>query len=99
MNTSDIHSFGESLRAFRERKRMSQLKLAQALGVHRQTIVAWELSKNPPRDRTRVLELARILDLDDKGTNRLLAAAFLDPIPSWHVPYHRNPLFTGREEF
>jgi len=77
---------------------MSQLKLAQTLGVNRQTIVAWELSKNPPKDRTRVLELARILDLDDREANILLAAAFLDPLPLWYVPYHRNPMFTGREE-
>jgi tetratricopeptide (TPR) repeat protein/transcriptional regulator with XRE-family HTH domain len=99
MNPSDRRSFGEDLRAFREQKRMSQLQLAQALGVNRQTIVAWELSKNPPKDRTRVLELARILGLDTEETNVLLAAAFLDPLPLWHIPYHRNPLFTGREEF
>ncbi len=98
MNTSEIRSFGEELRAFRERKRISQFQLAQALGVNRQTIGAWELGKNPPKDRTRVLELARILGLDDGETNILLATAFLDPLPPWHVPYHRNPLFTGREE-
>src|SRR5712692_10919868 len=98
MNMSEIQSFGEALRGFRERKRMSQLELAKALGVNRQSIGAWELGKNPPKDRTRVLELARVLGLDDRETNVLLAAAFLDPLPPWHVPYHRNLLFTGREE-
>src|SRR5438445_6632277 len=98
MNPSDRRSFGEDLRAFRKQKRMSQLQLAKALGVNRQTIVAWELGKNPPKDRTRVLELAPILGLNGRETNILLAAAFLDPLPPLHVPYHRNPLFTGREE-
>ena len=64
MNTSEMRSFSEELRAFRKRKRMSQDKLAQAIGVNRQTIVAWETSRNPPKDRTRVLELAHVLDLD-----------------------------------
>jgi tetratricopeptide (TPR) repeat protein/transcriptional regulator with XRE-family HTH domain len=98
MNTSEIQSFGEELRKFREQKRMSQDKLAQIVGVTRQTLNTWELGKNPPKDRTHVLELAKVLDLDNDDTNTLLATAFLDPLPPWHVPYHRNPLFTGREE-
>jgi len=98
MNTSETRSFSEELRAFRKRKRMSQDKLAQAIGVNRQTIVAWETSKNPPKDITRVLELAHVLDLDERETNILLAAAFLGPLPAWHLPYLRNPYFTGRED-
>jgi DNA-binding XRE family transcriptional regulator len=91
MNTSEM-------RTFRKRKRMSQDKLAQAIGVNRQTIVAWETSRNPPKDRTRVLELAHVLDLDERETNILLATAFLGPLPAWHLPYLRNPYFTGRED-
>jgi tetratricopeptide (TPR) repeat protein/DNA-binding XRE family transcriptional regulator len=98
MDTPETRPFGEELRTFRERKRMSQDKLAQAIGVNRQTIVAWELGKNPPRDRTRVLELAQSMDLDDRETNILLAAAFLDPLAPFFVSSHRNRLFTGREK-
>jgi tetratricopeptide (TPR) repeat protein/DNA-binding XRE family transcriptional regulator len=97
---SDILPFGELLRTFRERRqpKVSQHVLANMLGVDRQTIVAWEGGKYLPKDRTRVIELAEQLHLDEHETNGLLQAALLDPLPPWHVPYHRNPFFTGREK-
>ncbi len=99
MDTSERQPFGEVLKQFRERMqpRMSQDKLAQALGVHRRTIVAWELGSYNPSNRSFVLEIAKHLRLSDEEIDTLLAAA-LFPIPLWHVPHHRNPFFTGREE-
>jgi tetratricopeptide (TPR) repeat protein/DNA-binding XRE family transcriptional regulator len=100
MDSSDSLPFGDLLRTFRERRqpKMSQQALANALGVDRQTIVAWETGKYLPRDRTRVMELAQQLHLDEQATNRLLQAALLELLPPWHVPYHRNLVFTGREK-
>jgi DNA-binding XRE family transcriptional regulator len=78
------------------RPKVSQQKLADALHVNRQTVVAWERGDNPPKDRTRVLEIAKYLHLNDEETNELLQAALLDPLPIWNVPFHRNLFFTGR---
>src|SRR5438477_11658939 len=99
MEPSERQPFGELLRLFRERMRpkMSQEKLARALGVNRQTVVAWELGKYLPSERGFMLEVAKQLHLNDDETNMLLDAA-LFPQEFWYVPYHRNPFFTGREE-
>ena len=45
-----------------------------------------------------VLELARVLSLDDQETRQLLEASFTALTPHWSVPYPRNPYFTGRED-
>ncbi len=99
MDTSERQPFGEVLKQFRERMqpKMSQDKLAQALGMNRRTIVAWELGNNNPSNRSFVLEIAKHLRLSNEETDTLLAAA-LFPITLWYVPHHRNPFFTGREE-
>jgi tetratricopeptide (TPR) repeat protein/transcriptional regulator with XRE-family HTH domain len=92
-------SFGEMLGQFRVRTRMSQQKLADRLGVHRNTIGAWERGDYLPENRGLVLELTKHLGLNDEETQHLLEAALLHyPTRIWGVPYHRNPLFTGREE-
>ncbi len=92
--------FSELLRRFRERKqpKLTQLKLADALGVNRQTVVAWERGDYPPKDRTRVVELAQTLQLSDQETATFLQAALFEPLTVWHVPHHRDPLFTGRKD-
>ncbi len=99
MDTSERQPFGEVLKQLRERMqpRMSQDKLAQLLGVHRRTIVAWENGNNNPGSRSFVLEIARHLRLSDEEIAMLLAAA-LFPVAIWYVTHHRNPFFTGRED-
>src|SRR5713226_9284923 len=99
MPVEDEGSFGDLLASYRTRVRMSQEQLATCLGVHRSTIVKWELKGILPKDRTRVEEIARCLKLTDQQRDTLLRAALLDPSPTiWHVPYTQNPLFTGRED-
>jgi len=91
-------SFGELLKTFRKRKRLTQKQLAQQLGVHANTISSWELGTYLPATRGLVLELARHLALDEQETRQLLEASLTALSPHWQVPFQRNPLFTGREE-
>jgi tetratricopeptide (TPR) repeat protein len=91
-------SFGELLKTFRKRKRLTQKQLAQHLSVHANTISSWELGTYLPATGGIVLELARLLALDDQETRQLLEASLTALSPHWQVPFQRNPLFTGREE-
>ena len=107
------YTFSELLKQFRVRERLNQQELAKLIGVHRNTVVAWEQGSYLPKTRPRVLELAQALHLNEQDTEYLFQASFLstsgeqqpsDPIaPSqliqlWNVPYRRNPYFTGRED-
>jgi transcriptional regulator with XRE-family HTH domain len=60
-----IASFGDVLRDFRKRKRISQQALAEKLGVHRNTIWSWEQGNYLPDSKSIVLELARQLVLSE----------------------------------
>jgi tetratricopeptide (TPR) repeat protein/transcriptional regulator with XRE-family HTH domain len=92
-------AFGEAVARFRARVGLSQQRLAEQLGKHRRTIAAWEGGEYLPKTRGDVLELVRILTLNDEETILLLKAAGMDPAPPfWNVPHQRNPYFTGREE-
>ena len=88
-------SFGELLRSFRKRKRFSQQTLADLLGVHRNTISIWERGDFLPESKTMVLEVARQLSLNDQETRLLLEASLTALSSYWHVPFPRNPFFTG----
>ena len=91
--------FGELLGQFRTRSRMSQQKLANELHVHRNTVSAWENGNIRPQHRDTVVQLARLLRLNEQETTALFKAAQLEqPTEIWHVPYQRNMFFTGREE-
>src|SRR5262245_36026511 len=90
-------SFGEILKTARKHKRLTQKQLAQQLGVHYNTISSWELGSYLPETRGLILELARLLDLDEQGTRLLLEASLTALSPHWNVPYQRNPFFTGRD--
>ncbi|HET8840119.1 MAG TPA: FxSxx-COOH system tetratricopeptide repeat protein, partial [Ktedonobacteraceae bacterium] len=97
--TADLpFSFGELLKTFRTQKRISQQQLAQTIGVHRNTISAWELGMYLPDTRAMVLELARHLHLAIPETRQLLEASLTAPTLLWGVPLPGNPFFTGREE-
>jgi tetratricopeptide (TPR) repeat protein len=91
-------SFGELLKTFRKRKRLTQKQLSQQLGVHANTISSWELGTYLPDTRGLVLELARHLALNEQETRHLLEASLTALAPHWLVPLPRNPFFTGREE-
>ncbi|HEX6480559.1 MAG TPA: helix-turn-helix domain-containing protein [Ktedonobacteraceae bacterium] len=92
------HSFGEILRAYRKRKRLTQKQLAQVLETHTNTISSWELGTYLPQTRGLVLELARHLGLNDQETRQLLEASLTALSSYWHLPSPRNPFFTGRED-
>lgn len=92
-----ITSFGDVLRDFRKRKRMSQRTLAEQTGVHRNTIWSWEQGNYLPDSKSMVLELAYQLGLSDSETHQLLEASLTALSPYFSVPYQRNVFFTGRD--
>ena len=100
MDIAGEYTFSELLKQFRVRERMSQQQLAEHLGVHRNTIGAWERGDWLPHDRPLVLELAQVLRLNPQDTDTLLQASVwqLSEILTWNVPYRRNPFFTGRQD-
>ncbi len=98
MSRIDIDSFGTLLKAFRTRRRLTQQQLADKLSIRRNTIGTWERGDYLPESKGFVLELSRLLHLNDKEARQLLEASFTSLAPHWSVPILRNPLFTGREE-
>lgn len=73
----DIPSFGDTLKTLRKRKHVQQLKLADQLGVHRNTVGAWERGEYYPASRGRIVEIAVHLRLDSEEYRQLLKAALL----------------------
>lgn len=98
MERSNFSSFGAILKAFRARTRLTQQQLAERLGVRRNTIGTWERGDFLPGSKGIVLELARLLRLNEEETRQLLEASLTALAPHWSVPFPRNPFFTGREE-
>jgi DNA-binding XRE family transcriptional regulator len=76
---------------------LTQTALATALGAHRNTIGRWERGEVLPETKGIVLELARLLRLDEQETRLLLEASLTALAPYWTVPLRRNPCFTGRD--
>src|SRR5579862_1273764 len=97
MQSEPTYAFGEVLKTFRQRRRLTQVQLATALGVHRHTIGSWEQGEYLPESKGMVLELARLLRLTNQEARQLLEASLTALSPPWYVPFQRNPFFTGRE--
>jgi tetratricopeptide (TPR) repeat protein/transcriptional regulator with XRE-family HTH domain len=97
VSDSDPYAFGEILRTLRLQRHRSQNYLATKLGVHRNSISKWERGICLPESKTMVLELAHQLQLDSHDTQRLLEASLTTFSPYWHIPFPRNPFFTGRD--
>lgn len=99
MNTIYMASFGETLKFFRKQQGMTQKQLAAKIGVHVNTIWAWERGDYLPETKGFILEIAHQLGLDDFETRQLLEASLMysSSLPYWSVPYQRNPFFVGRK--
>jgi len=91
-------SFGALLKTLRQRARLTQQQLAEAIGMHRHAVSRWEQGEVLPASKAIVLELARRLRLNDQEARQLLEASLTAPAPLWAVPFHRNLFFTGREQ-
>jgi tetratricopeptide (TPR) repeat protein len=98
MYSSVPSPFGDLFKAFRQRRHLTQQQVAAQSGVHRNTIGRWERGDVLPNSRAIVLELAKVLQLNDGESRQLLEASYTAFAPHWNVPYPRNPFFTGREE-
>jgi DNA-binding XRE family transcriptional regulator len=92
-------SFGDLLQTLRKQKKIRQQPLADKLGVHRNTIGAWERGDRLPDTKGIVLELTKQLSLNEDEKRQLLEASLTALSSYWYVPYPRNPFFTGRHAF
>lgn len=98
MDTIGSVSFGDLLKTFRKRKKVSQQELSTRLGVHPNTISKWERGMNLPDTKGIVLEAAKWLNLTERDTRVLLEASLTALSPYWSIPYPRNPFFTGQKD-
>jgi transcriptional regulator with XRE-family HTH domain len=90
--------FGKLLHRFRTRARLTQARLSERLGAHRNTVSLWERGEYLPDTLTMVLELTRVLQLSEADKRLLVEARFgtasILPFANLLEP---NPYFTGRE--
>src|SRR5438270_5263548 len=104
MSDSGTYPFGDVLRQFRGRARISQRELAELVGVHRNTVGGWERGDYLPA-HADVLRLIEILSLEEEDKNEFLRFRY-ECVPQespsgssfWNVPFGRNPFFTGRTQ-
>lgn len=74
------YTFGELLKQFRARSRLTQKELAARIGYSRNSISNWERFKNEkPPSRDIVLRIADSLELNGADTNGLLVSAEYTP--------------------
>lgn len=90
-------SFGDLLQRLRKRARLTQAALAERIGAHRTTVSFWERGEYLPETLTMVLELARVLQLNETDQRLLIEARFgtASILPFHNLP-DPNPYFTGR---
>lgn len=76
MNIPETSQFGDLLKHFRTRRKLTQKALGYKIGDHsRGNIQAWEAGLSHPRERATVLALARVLQLTESEADTLLLAA------------------------
>jgi transcriptional regulator with XRE-family HTH domain len=78
---SDVRPVGEQLRAWRQRRRLSQLELASDAGVSTRHLSFVETGRSAP-SREMVLRLSEHLDVPLRDRNMLLVAAGYAPVYS-----------------
>lgn len=64
VNTRGV-TLGEDIKTARERLRMNQLELAEAVGVSESTVSNWERGRSNPKNRLGLVR--QILKMDDAG--------------------------------
>src|SRR5215472_12156237 len=98
MDESEGGSFGDPLQRLRKRARLTQAALAERIGAHRTTVSFWERGEYMPETLTMVLELARVLQLNETDRRLLIEARFgtASILPFHNLP-EPNPYFTGRD--
>ena len=52
--------FGTRMRTIRKSQKVSQTKLAKALGINRQTVISWETNRTLPK-ASQIIRLCKIL--------------------------------------
>lgn len=91
-------TFGELIKAFRLRAKLTQAQFAEKLEKKRRSIIDWEAGSSRPQTKGDLLAIANIVKLSEEETTLLLKAGGQDPTPfAWNLPYTRNPYFTARE--
>lgn len=93
-------AFGERLTQARTRLKLSQEALAEAVGTTARSISRWEHDQAIPQQyyRERLCEVLQTTPEALFGESDEKQQGVEKQSPIWHVPYPRNPYFTGRED-
>lgn len=93
-------AFGERLAQARTRLKLSQEALAEAVGTTARSISRWEHDQAIPQQyyRERLCEVLQTTPEALFAENEEKQQGVEKQTPLWHVPYPRNPYFTGRED-
>ncbi len=104
MNIFDKQPFqkiflGKHLAQARINFKLSQEALAEAIGTTARSISRWEHNQAFPQKyyRERLCEVLQCTPEELFGASNEEQWIVSQSIPLWHVPYPRNPYFTGRE--
>lgn len=92
-------AFGKRLAQARTRLQFSQEALAEAVGTTARSISRWEHDLAIPQQyyRERLCDVLQITSEALFGANEEKRQIGTQPVFLWHIPYTRNPYFTGRE--
>src|SRR5579875_419515 len=85
-------SFGQRLRYERQKRRLSQEELAEALQTTKLSIIRWEKDQVQPRPFME----RQIYEFFAK-TAETFGVSSVKPV-IWNVPFERNPYFRGRDD-
>jgi len=90
--------FGDLLKKFRGRKKLSQQRFAEQIGASREAVSLWERGYYKPETEAILYEIGRILGLNEQEQQQLFEAySVTAQATSFHnPPLRRNPYFTGR---